>query len=200
MPCCFLAFALSWPKEEQQAAQYCLAVRYLRRVPDMQEDSNQLQTIAQLALNLIFKLLKGQSDESDGPDAPYNFTFLAAVSLDADAAYSILCMCRHGSIESRHGALAVLQLLMTNRHGSQLTNPMQENFISLGLMPLLFGIAQDPASTAEMRSVAKTCLASVHSDHNTMMAAFGSHCLMTRLITMSLRESRDSANSDRRSR
>ena len=198
--CCSLATASPRSAKQQQAAQCCLAVRNSTQPDGVQDDSEQQQTIAQLAVNLIYKLLKGQRDESDGPDAPFNYSFLAAVSLHPDAAYSILCMCKRGSIESRHGALAVLQLFMTNRHGPQFNTPMQENLITLGLMPLLFGIAQAPDSTAEMRSMAETCLASVHSDRNTAMAAFGSHCLVARLIAMTLSERRAASNSDRHSR
>ena len=139
-------------------------------------------------------------DESDGPDAPWNYSFLVAVSHQPVAAYSIMRMCKHGSLESRHGALAVLQQFLINKHGPQLTHPVQAELITLGLMPLLFGIAQAPHSTAEMRSMAVNCLASVHSDHNAIMAAFGNHCLMARLITVTLGEHRFHANSDKHSR
>ena len=173
----------------------------------LQDDGQQLRTIAQLALNLVHKLLKGQMDESNGPNAPY-FSFLGAVSvhseaaqsithsesvfrvIHSDAAYSIMRMSRQGSLESRHAALAVLQQIMVNRHGRESTDTVQQGLISLGLMPLLFGIAQAPDSTAEMRAMADACLASVHSEQNGCMASFGTHCLLARLITITLNEQR----------
>ena len=175
---------------------------------NLQDDGQQHRTIAQLALNLVYKLLKGQLDESDGLDAPHNHSFLAAVTfhpkaaqgitysdsvfkvIHADAAYSIMRMCKQGSLESRHAALAVLQQIMANKHGRKYMDAMQQGLISLGLMPLLFGIAQAPDSTAEMRAMADACLASVHSEHNGCMASFGTHCLMARLITITLNERR----------
>ena len=148
----------------------------------------------------MYKLLKGQMDESDGPDAPYNYSFLVAVVLQSDAAHSIIRMCKRGSLETRHAALAVLKQFMINRHGHEFIHSMQEGLISLGLVPLLFGIVQAPDSTAEMRVMADACLASVHSNHNAAMASYGTHCLMARLIAMSLSERRAAANSDRHNR
>ena len=53
----------------------------------LQDDGHLQRTIAQLALNLVYKLLKGQMDESDGLDAPYNHQAIeahrAAVTLPA---------------------------------------------------------------------------------------------------------------------
>ena len=166
----------------------------------LQDDGQQQRTIAQLVLNLVYKLLKGQMDEFDEPDAFYHYVTAhpkAAQSTRSDpvckvvhsgAFYSIMRMCKQGSLESRHNALAVLQQIMVNRHGHEDMDTMQQGLISLGLMPLLFGIAQAPDSTAEMRAMADACLASVHSEHNGCMASFGSHCLMARLITITLNE------------
>ena len=174
----------------------------------LQDDGQQHRTIAQLALNLVYKLLKGQTDASDGLDAPYNHSKMAPVTshpktargvthsgpvfkvIYPDAAYSIMRMCKQGSLESRHAALAVLQQIMANKHGREYTDAVQQGLISLGLMPLLFGIAQAPDSTAEMRAMADACLASVHSEQNSCMASFGTHCLMARLITTTLNERR----------
>ena len=172
----------------------------------LQDDGQQLRTIAQLALNLVHKLLKGQMDESNGLNAPYNYSFLGAVTvhpkaaqsitqsesvfkvIHSDAAYSIMRMSKQGSLESRHAALAVLQQILVNRHGRESMDTLQQELISLGLMPLLFGIAQAPDSTAEMRAMADACLASVHSEQNGCMASFGTHCLLARLITITLNE------------
>ncbi len=164
----------------------------------VQTDSQQHQTIAQLAMNLVYKLLKGHMDGSDGPDAPYNSSCYAGVSLDPESAHSIIRMCRYGSVESRHGALAVLQQILTCKAG-QLMTSVQTLLISLGVMPMLFGIVQAPESTAEMRTMATTCLAGIHSDQNVYMATIGTHCLIARLIAISLSERRAAANSDRHS-
>lgn len=166
----------------------------------LQDDGQQHRTIAQLALNLVYKLLKGQMDESDGPDAPYNHTFLQAITLHGHAASSIMRMCKQGSLESRHAALTVLWLCLVHRQRPLYLYHMQEVFISLGLMPLLFGIAQAPDSTAEMRSMADECLAGVHSDLNSYMASFGTHCLIARLIALTFAEQRAAANADRHGR
>lgn len=172
----------------------------------LQDDGQQRRTIAQLALNLTHKLLKGAMGDSDALGAPDNRFSLAAATLhpkaaqsdpqpDAavrvvhlDAAYSIMRMCKRGSIESRHAALTVLQQILVNRHGHVDTDSMQQGLISLGLMPLLFGIAQAPETSPEMQAMADACLASVHSDQNVWIASFGAHCLAASLITMTLNE------------
>lgn len=163
----------------------------------LQSDGQQNRTIAQLALNLVYKLLKGQMDQSDGPDAPYNYSFLLAIGLQTNAAHSIIRMCKRGSLGTRHAALAVLKQCMINRHGQDFIHTMQERLISLGLMPLLFGIVQAPESTVEMRTMADACLGSLHSNHNAAMASYGTNCLMARLIALSVSERRAAANSDR---
>ena len=166
----------------------------------MQSDGQQQQESAQLALTLVHKLLKGQMDGSDGPDAPYNGSFYSALTGNAQSVHCIIRMCRQGSIESRHGALAVLQQILKCAAGqSQKNNPVQTTMISLGVMPMLFEVVKAPDSTAEMRRMAEVCLASVHSDNNFVMAAFGTHCLIARLLAISLSECRAAANSDRRS-
>ena len=174
----------------------------------LQDDGLQHRTIAQLALNLVHKLLTGQTDDPDGADTPPNYSFLAAVTVQpkaaqsiaqtdpvfkvihSDAGYSIMRMCKQGSLESRHAALAVIKLLLIHRHRPVHMDTMQQGLISLGLMPLLFGIASAPGTSDEMRAMADACLASVHSEQNSCMASFSTHCLMARLITVTLNEQR----------
>ncbi|KAL0031111.1 hypothetical protein WJX77_004227 [Trebouxia sp. C0004] len=93
-----------------------------------QSDGQQQQESAQLALNLVYKLLKGQMDGSDGPDAPYNASFYSAVTSNPAAMDSIIHMCRRGRTESRHGALAVLQQIMT----CSARNPQSEYPVQMG--------------------------------------------------------------------
>ena len=172
----------------------------------LQENGQQRRTIAQLALNLTHKLLKQDMGGSDAlGTADNHFSLAAATSrpkaaqnatqshsafrvVHLDAAYSIMRMCKRGSIESRHAALTVLQQILVNRHGHVDTDTMQQGLITLGLMPLLFGIAQAPDTSPEMQAMADACLASVHSDQNVWVAAFGAHCLAASLITMTLNE------------
>ena len=166
----------------------------------LQDDGQSQRTIAQLALNLVYKLLRGQMDESDGLDAPYNHSFLEGLILHQNAAMSVMCMCKHGSLEGRHAALAVVKLFLIHRQRPVHMVAMQQGLISLGLMPLLFGIAQAPDSTAEMRAMADACLASVHSEHNSCMAAYGTCGLLAKLIAISLHERRAGTHPDKHGR
>ena len=166
----------------------------------LQDDGHLQRTIAQLALNLVYKLLKGQMDESDGLDAPYNHSFLEGLILHHSAGMSVIRMCKQGSLESRHAALAVIKLFLIHRQRPVHINAMQQGLISLGLMPLLFGIAQAPDSTAEMRAMADACLASVHSEQNSCMAAYGTHGLIAKLIAISLLEQRAGTHPDKHGR
>ncbi len=167
----------------------------------MQNDGQQQQESAQLALNLVFKLLKGQMDGSDGPDAPYNASFYSAVTSNPAAMDSIIRMCRRGSTESRHGALAVLQQIMTcSARNPQSEYPVQIVMITMGVMPMLFEVVKSPDSTADMRKMALLCLASLHGENNSFIAAYGTHNVIAKLITLSLGECRRAAaNSDKRS-
>jgi len=167
----------------------------------MQNDGQQQQESAQLALNLVFKLLKGQMDGSDGPDAPYNASFYSAVTSNPAAMDSIIRMCRRGSTESRHGALAVLQQIMTcSARNPQSEYPVQIVMITMGVMPMLFEVVKSPDSTADMRKMALVCLAGLHGENNSFIAAYGTHNVIAKLITLSLGECRRAAaNSDKRS-
>ena len=184
----------------------CRTPFLILHVACLQDAGQQRRTIAQLALNLTHKLLKCDMGESDVLGIPDHHLSLAAATshpkapqsnpppdsafrvVQLEAAHSIMRMCKRGSIESRHAALTVLQQILVNRHGHVDTDTMQQGLITLGLMPLLFGIAQAPETSPEMTAMADACLASVHSDQNVWMAAFGAHCLAATLITMTLNE------------
>lgn len=166
----------------------------------LQDHGAQQRTIAQLALNLVYELLQGQMDESDGLDAPFNHSFLEGLILHRHAARSVMRMYKQGTPESRPVALAVLKLFLIHRQRPVHLHSMQQGLISLGLMPLLFEIAQATDSTPEMRATADACLASVHSEQNSCMAAYGTHGAIARLIATSLYEQRSGTHPDRRGR
>ena len=155
------------------------------------------RTIAQLALTLVYKLLKGQMDESDGLDAPYNHSLLEGLLLHRSAGISVIRMYKQGSLEIRHAALSVIKLWLIHRHRPVHMDTMQQRLISLGLIPLLFGIAQAPGSSAEMRAMADACLASVHSQHNSCMGSYGTHGLLASIISITLHEQRSGTHPDK---
>ena len=169
-------------------------------LPWLQDHGVQQRTIAQLALNLVYKLLQGQLDESDGLDAPFNHSFLEGLILHRQAGMSVMRMYKQGTAESRPLALAVLKLFLIHKQRPVHLHTMQQGLISLGLMPLLFGIAQAPETSPEMKAMADACLASVHNEQNTCMAAFGTHGLIARLVARSLHEQHAGTHPDRRGR
>ena len=148
----------------------------------------------------MHKLLQGQMDESDGLDAPFNHSFLEGLILHRNAAMSVMRMYKQGTTESRPLALAVIKLFLIHRQRPVHLHSMQQGLISLGLMPMLFEIAQAPDSTPEIQATADACLASVHSDQNVWVAAFGTHGLIARLIAINLREQRFGTHPDRHGR
>lgn len=182
----------------------CIKMRMQLHQPScaLQSDSEQQRTVAQFASNLVHRLLTSQLDGSDGLDAPYNASFLVNLSNSTDFVNSLLYMCKQGPLESRHGALTVLQQFLVPGIWHQVSAYMRWQLISLGAMPMLIDIATNPRSTSEMRTLAETSLQCFQGDAaaNDLIAAFGMQPLISRLVCTSWRESRGSANQDWRSR
>ena len=166
----------------------------------LQDDGQLQRTIALLALSLVYKLLKGQMDEFLELGPCYTHSLLEGLILHRNAGMSVIYMCKHGSLDERSAAFLVLKLFLIHRQRPVYIVAMQQGLISLGLMPLLFGIAQAPDSTAEERAMADACLASVHSEHNSCMAAYGTCGLVAKLIAISLHEQRAGTHPDKHGR
>lgn len=152
-------------------------------------------------MSLVHKLLAGQLDGSDGLDAAHNTTFLRDLSNSSTFVNSLLYMCKQGSLESRHGALTVLQHFLVPKIWQQVSTNMRFQLITLGVLPMLLEVANSPAATAEMRVLADTCLQGFQGDElcNNLIGAFGMRPLVARLIGESVRDTR-AANQDHRSR
>ena len=160
--------------------------------------------MAQAAINLIYKLMKGQRDGSDGLDARHNIQFFTAVGMNELIQPSIVNMCKRGTTESRHGALAALRLILSgcayHKVNEMQSNELQISMISHGLVPMLFEILIAPDSTAEMRKMAQGCVDSIDVQHNTFAAKLGRHCLLAKLTAGAVFLYRQAADADRPSR
>ena len=166
----------------------------------MQDDGQQHRTVAQLACNLVHSLLQGQADGSDGPDAAHNTEFMHQLMVFHQFVHALLMMCKHGRLESRHGALAVLQLLLVPPIWHSLAQDLRFQLMAWGAVPMLFNIAVDPDSTAEIRTMAMTCLGHFEGNlsANTHLANFGTTSVPAVLITWSLRETSEARSQDQR--
>lgn len=156
----------------------------------MQSDTFQQQQMAQLSNYLIHRLLQSQRDGSDGLDARHNTKFFTAISMIEEVQAGLINMCKHGSTESRHGALAALQLIMSGCVYHEL-DPVQSAelqilLISHGLVPMLFDIMIAPNSTAEMRKMAEACALSIDGEHSDFAAKLGRHWMLAKLTADSL--------------
>lgn len=174
---------------------------YTDRTTDLQDDSEQRRTVAQFALNLVHKLLQAQLDGSDGLDAAYNTDFLKSLSTNPAFVNGLLHMCKQGSVESRHGALTVLQHFLVPKIWHQVSADMRWQLISLGVTPMLIEITTSKESTAEMCKLAELSLQGFQGDveSNRLIAAFGMHPLSARMVFYSNIESRR-ANQDNHSK
>ena len=159
----------------------------------VQGDGEQQQYMAQLACNLVHKLLQGQTDGSDGPDAAFNTHFMSELSSSPDFVCSLLLMCKNGSFESRHEALAALQAFLAPTAWHEIAATMRWQLMTFGAVPTLFGVATDPSVAEDMQDMALTCLAHFDGDDtaNSTIAACGSRSMLSKLIHLSLRERRE---------
>ena len=166
----------------------------------MQDDGEQHRIVAYLACNLVHSLLLGQADGSDGPDAAHNTEFMHQLMSSHAFVRSLLMMCKHGRLESRHGALAVLQLFLVPQIWHSLAHDLRFQLMAWGAVPMLFDTAVDPHSSAELQTMAVTCLGQFDGNMtaNSQVANFGTTSLPALLISWSLRETSEARSQDQR--